>query len=239
MDFRQRLLATLRRLEPLFEEPGVMVVGSEVPNLLQPGVAATLVVSQDVDIGVPVSRHAALKRRLADLRGLHPSPDEPSVWVPSPDSPELIEVNFLGIDAATRGPDDTYVLEDDRLPLLVFGLLSLLRPGPRVDAGGLSVPVPRTAGLLIEKLATERSGEKGDRDLLVALGLLLVAAAPDLVEAEEVYRAQTAEVRYAVRSNLATLSLLEGLPGMPDPIPHRELVAAVLRRFEGVEGTLP
>jgi len=44
------------------------VVGSEVPNLLEPGAAATLVVSQDLDIGVPVDRHAALKARLAELR---------------------------------------------------------------------------------------------------------------------------------------------------------------------------
>jgi hypothetical protein len=69
MDFRSRLLATLRRVAPLFEVPGVMVVGSEVPNLLQPGVAATLVVSQDVDIGVPVARHAAVKARLAQAGG--------------------------------------------------------------------------------------------------------------------------------------------------------------------------
>lgn len=88
MDFRSRLLATLRRLAPLFEEEGVMVVGSEVPNLLQPAVAATLVVSQDVAIGVPVDRHAALKERLAGLEGLRPAPEEPSVV---PDRLSLLE----------------------------------------------------------------------------------------------------------------------------------------------------
>lgn len=233
MDFRSRLLATLRSVAPLFEEPGVMVVGSEVPNLLQPGVAATLVVSQDVDIGVPVGRHAAVKARLATLEGLRPSPEEPSVWLP--DSPDLLEVNFLGMDAATRGPEDTYVFEDPDLPVMVFGLLSLLRPGGRVETAGLAVPVPRAAGLLLEKLATERSGEKGDRDLLVALGLLLVAGEADLTEAEAQYRSLPAELRYTVRANLATLSLLEPRFAMPDPRPHRQLVSAFTHRLERQE----
>ena len=35
MDFRSRLFATLKQVAPLFKEPGVMVVGSEVPNLLE------------------------------------------------------------------------------------------------------------------------------------------------------------------------------------------------------------
>ncbi|MGH9360375.1 MAG: hypothetical protein ACRD2T_00555, partial [Thermoanaerobaculia bacterium] len=219
MDFRSRLLATLRRVAPLFEEPGVMVVGSEVPNLLQPRAASTLVVSQDVDIGVPVARHAAVKARLAQIEGLRPSAEEPSVWLP--DSHELLEVNFLGIDTATRGPDDTYVFEDPELPLMVFGLLSLLRPGGRVDAAELAVLVPRPAGLLLEKLATERTGEKGDRDLLVAMGLLLVATDADLAEAREQYQSLPADLRHTVRANLATLSLLGPRPDMPDPRPHR------------------
>lgn len=54
-----------------------MVVGSEVPNLLEPDAAATLVVSQDV--AVPVDRHAQVKRRLQDLHGFHQSTEEPSV----------------------------------------------------------------------------------------------------------------------------------------------------------------
>ena len=235
MDFRSRLVATLRRLEPLFQEEGVMVVGSEVPNLLQPGAAATLVVSQDVDIGVPVDRHAAIKERVASLQGLRPSAEEPSVWVP--DSPDLLEVNFLGLDPATRGPDDTYVLDDPELPLMVFGLLSLLRTGPRVGVEGLEVPVPRPAGLLLEKLATERSGEKGDRDLLVALGLLLVAGPADLAELEDQYRTLAVEIRYTIRSNLATLSLLEPRAAMPDPRPHRQRVATLLDRLDHREAT--
>lgn len=207
-----------------------MVVGSEVPNLLQPDVASTLVVSQHVGIGVPVDRVAAVKARLASLEGLRPSPEEPSVWVP--DSPDLLEVSFLGLDPATRGPGDTYVLDDPELPLMVFGLLSLLEPGPRVEAEGVEVPLPRPAGLLLEKLATERSGEKGDRDLLVALGLLLVAAPADLAETEERYRSLVPEIRHTIRSNLATLSLLEPRTAMPDPRPHRERVAALLDRLE-------
>lgn len=45
MKFRDRLVGTLRCIRPLFDIPGVLVVGSEVPNLLEPGAASTLVVS--------------------------------------------------------------------------------------------------------------------------------------------------------------------------------------------------
>lgn len=57
MRFRDRLLATLRDVQPILDVPGVMVGGSQVPNLLEPDAAATLVVSQDVDLVVPVGRH--------------------------------------------------------------------------------------------------------------------------------------------------------------------------------------
>lgn len=82
MTFRDRLLATLRAAAPVLEEPGVIVVGSEVPNLLERDAASTLVVSQDVDLAVPVSRHASVKGRLHRIRGLRPSAEEPSVWLP-------------------------------------------------------------------------------------------------------------------------------------------------------------
>lgn len=42
MTFRDRLLATLRAIRPVLEVPGIMVVGSEVPNLLQPDDAEEL-----------------------------------------------------------------------------------------------------------------------------------------------------------------------------------------------------
>lgn len=233
MSFREPLLATLRALAPLFEEPGLMVVGSEVPNLMEPEAAATLVTSQGVDIAVPVERHGLVKRRLRELRGFHPSEEEPSVWLP--DSPALLETNFVGLDHRTRDSGDTYVLEDPELPLLVFGLLSLLRPGMPVQVGSLAVPVPRLSGLLIEKLATERSGEKGDRDLLVALGLLLVASPGDIEELVAAFPGLAPDLRHSVRGNLATLSLLEPREGMPDPAPHRHSVSDLRRRLEGIE----
>ncbi len=132
MSFRERLLATLRAARPVFEAPGVVVVGSQVPNLREPGAAATLVVSQDVDIGVPVSSHAAVKARLGQVRGLRPSAEEPSVWVPA--SGDLLEVNFVGIDPA-QDPSEVYVLDDDELPLMVFGPLSFILPGAPVEIG--------------------------------------------------------------------------------------------------------
>ena len=74
----------------------MLIVGSEVPNLLESGAAATLVVSQDLDIGVPVGSHATVKQRLPELRDFRPSSDELSVWVPH--SPDLLELNFVGMD---------------------------------------------------------------------------------------------------------------------------------------------
>jgi hypothetical protein len=46
--FRDRLLATLRAVQPILDVRGVLVAGSEVPNLLEVDAASTLVVSQDV-----------------------------------------------------------------------------------------------------------------------------------------------------------------------------------------------
>lgn len=233
MTFRERLLATLRALEPVLAVDGVLVLGSEVPNLVQRGAASTLVVSQDVDVGVPVSRHEAVKAALHLVEGLERSADEPSVWVPS--RPGLIEANFVGMDPAIDDAADTYVVEDDVLPLLVFGQLSLLRAGGVLEVEGVRVPLPRPAGLMLEKLTTDRSGEKGERDLLVVLGLLLTSAEGDLDELERDYRRLRPELRHAVRSNLAILSLLRPHRDMPDPERHRELVVALLRRLEAGE----
>jgi hypothetical protein len=136
------------------------------------------------------------------------------------------------MDATLKDPMEAHVLQDDELPLLVFGALSLVRPGTPVRVAGLTIPVPRLAGLLVEKLLTNRSGEKGDRDLLVALALLVLAREEDLAEIDETYAAQVPELRHAICSNLAILSLMESRPGMPDPGPHRARIAALLRRLE-------
>jgi hypothetical protein len=214
------------------ETEGVLVVGSEVPNLLEPGAAATLVVSQDLDVGVPVDRHAALKTRLDALQEFEPSPEEPSVWTPR--SPALLELNFVGMDPR-QDPAEAYVLEDDRLPLLVFGALSLVSRGAELQIAGTRVVLPRPAGLLLEKLVTDRTGDKGERDLLVALALLSAADKADVEELERAYRSLRPELRHSVRSNLTILSLLGPRAGMPDPRPRREDVAALLRRLEAVE----
>jgi hypothetical protein len=234
--FRDRLVATIRAARPALESPGVLVVGSEVPNLFEPGAAATLVVSQDLDIGVPVAHHAALKSRLGGLQEFAPSPDEPSVWTPR--SAELLELNFVGLDPA-QDPAEAYVLEDDRLPLLVFGALSLVSPGASIEIEGTRVSLPRPAGMLLEKLITDRTGEKGERDLLVALAVLTTAGPGDLPELESAYRRLRPELRHAVRSNLTILSLLGPRPGMPDPRPRRVDVAALLRRLEAGDPDLP
>jgi hypothetical protein len=230
MSFRDRLLGTLRAVQPVLEVPGVLVAGSEVPNLLEVDAAATLVVSQDVDLAVPVAAVDEVKRRLRSIARLAPSAEEPSVWVPR--DAELIEVNFIGVDPAIVDPIDTYERPDDTLPLMVFGPLSLLREGPPVIVGDLRIPVPRRAGLMLEKLVTDRTGEKGDRDLLVVAGLLETAAPSDLAELEAVYALLEPELRHAVRSNLALLALLQPRAAMPDPRRHRESVARLLARLE-------
>ncbi len=231
LDFKTRLLRTLKAMQPVLQEPGVLVAGSEVPNLLQPDAASTLVVSQDVDIALPVGSVGAIKARLREINDLAPSKDEPSVWLPSVS--DLIEVNFIGMDDSR--PGETYVREDPVLPLLIFGNLSWLRPGKVLTFGDLRVPLPRPAGLMLEKLVTDRSGEKGDRDLLVALGLALTCDESDLAELVRLYRDLSPENRYAVRSGLSTLSLLEPRSQMPDPVPYRSFIARLLADLERAE----
>lgn len=232
MTFRERLLATLRAVEPILDVRGVLVAGSEVPNLLEVDAAATLVVSQDVDLAVPVEVHDEVKARLDRITRLAPSLDEPSVWVPRPEANELIEVNFIGLDRAIIEPIDTYEKQDDRLPLMVFGPLSLLTAGRVVEIDGLRIPLPQPAGLTLEKLVSDRTGEKGDRDLLVVAGLLVGMTPADLDQLERAYLGLSVELRHQVRSNLSILSLLEARPGMPDPRPQRPTVDALLRRLE-------
>jgi len=230
--FRDRLIATLRAVEPILDVPGVLVAGSEVPNLLEPAVAATLVISQDVDLAIPVGAHDEVKRRLGRITSLTPSVDEPSVWVPRDEAPHLIEVNFIGIDRAIVDPIDTYEKPDDQLPLMVFGPLSLLCPGPIVEVDGLRVPVPLPAGLALEKLVTDRTGEKGDRDLLVVAGLLHLMRPTDLAELVAGYRSLPRELRYQIRSNLSILSLLPARGGMPDPESVRMTIANLLQQMD-------
>lgn len=120
MTFRDRLLGTLRQLRPVLDEPGVLIVGSEVPNLLQPDAASTLVVSQDVGLAIPVDRVGAVKARLRDVEGL------------------------------------------------VFGPLGLIRPGRILQLHDLRLPLPRVGDLIVEKLLTDRTGEKGARDVPIS-----------------------------------------------------------------------
>ncbi len=119
-----------------------------------------------------------------------------------------MEVNFIGMDKHSERAGETYLLEDDELPLIMFAQLSLLSPGKPLRIEGLEVPLPRPAGLLLEKLVTDRRGEKGERDLLVALALLLVCEPPDVRELEVLYRGLPEEQQYAVRSALSLHSLL-------------------------------
>lgn len=90
----------------------------------------------------------------------------------------------------------------------------------------------RAARPVLEKLVTDRTGERGDRDLLVALGLLMTAAPAALEECVGAYCRLRPDLRHAVRSNLTLLPLIDARAGMPDPRPHRAAVATLLRRLE-------
>lgn len=210
-----------------------MVVGSEIPNLLEAGAASTLVVSDDVDIAVPVTRHGEVKERLRQVEGFSPSTEEPSVWLPTQEG--SIEVNFIGLDPSLVDVTDSYVLADDILPLLVFGQLKLLRPGRVLEIGGARIPLPRPAGLMLEKLLSDRSGVKGDRDLLVVLGLLLTCTDEDLGDLVVAYRSLAPDLRHTARSNLTVLSLLGTVAEMPNPEEHRARIASLLERLEALE----
>lgn len=220
----------MRLIAPVLNVEGVLVIGSEVPNLLERNAASTLVISQDVDVGVPISCHAEVKEKLGQVSGLTPSPEEPSVWLPTDAS--CIEVNFVGFDPSSSDPNLTWVLEDRALPLMVFGALSFLRAGTPIDADGVRVPVPRVAGLLLEKLVTDRTGEKGDRDLLVCAGLIEVSTPEDLDELVATFAGLAADVKHAVRASLTLLSLLPKTAGMPDPEARRAQIARLLSRME-------
>ena len=119
------------------------------------------------------------------------------------------------------------------LALMVFGPLGLLRPGPVVEVDGLRVPLPRPADLMAEKLVSDRTGEKGARDLLVVAGLLGTATATELDELVSVTRGLSPESRHAVCSNLTLLSLIAPRVGMPNPLPFRQSVTELLARIEG------
>jgi len=177
-----------------------------------------------------------VKRCVGALSGFRPSAEEPSVLVPL--TADLLEVNFVGMDPA-GDPTETYLLEDPQLPLMVSGPLSLVKAGAVLEVEGIPLPLPRPAGLILEKLVTDRTGEKGDRDLLVALAVLMTSSPDDLRELATTYRALPPELRYAARSNLTILSLLAPRPGMPDPRPERARVLDLLRRLETGEADLP
>ena len=78
---------------------------------------------------------------------------------------------------------------------------------------------------------TERTGEKGERDLLVALGLLILASPDDLEEFVSMFETLGPEWRHAVVSNLTLVSLIGPRAGMPDPTTHRAHVGEVVARL--------
>jgi hypothetical protein len=101
-----------------------------------------------------------------------------------------------------------------------------------IEIDGLRVPLPRVGDLIVEKLLTDRTGEKGARDLLVVAGLFTVATGADLRDVLSVVRELSAESRHEIRSSLTVLSLMNGHPNMPEPSQVRREVQDLIERLE-------
>jgi hypothetical protein len=75
MTFRDRLIGSLRVMQPVLDVPGVLVGGSQVPNLLEPAAASTLISSLTTislmkpipEMPDPVSARAEVARLVARL----------------------------------------------------------------------------------------------------------------------------------------------------------------------------
>ena len=75
---------------------------------------------------------------------------------------------------------------------------------------------------------------KGERDLLVALGLLMHCGESDVAEVTELFQQLPGDARATLFANLAVLSLMRPLPAMPDPVRGRDLVEALLARLREI-----
>ncbi len=230
MEFAERLLMTIKDISDLFID-GVIVIGSEAPNLFSFYEKSPVIVSKDIDLGVDVKAHNGLKEKITGLQTFKISEDEPSVLTPL--GPQL-EVNIVGIDRRLTDISESYVLEDSRLPMMVLGNLSLIEPGQVINIAGINVPMPKKAGLLLEKLLTERSGIKGERDLLVALALLLIINEQEKTEFLMSYGKLDPELRQQILTNLTLLSALPPHHAMPDPRPCRQMIFEFIQRIEKV-----
>jgi hypothetical protein len=94
-----------------------------------------------------------------------------------------------------------------------------------------SSPLVEFRDRLIETLLTDRTGEKGDRDLLVVAGLLSLMTGRDVDELVLAHGSLAPELRHQVCANLTVLSLLPGRAGMPDPVGVRARIADLVRRL--------
>lgn len=199
--------------------------------------ASSLVVSEDLDLGIPGHAHGEVEARLSDMSLFAPFDEELSVWLPQADG--LLELNFVGLPELGTPLSALYPVEGKRMNMLVFGTLGLLRPGKVLEIDGLRIPMPQRAGGMLEKLVSERSGLKRDRDLLVVLGILMNADEDDVAQLAEAYASLPDELRHSVRGNLTLLSLLQPVPGMPDPLGQRARVHDLLCRLEAAEAQPP
>ncbi|MEW5692344.1 MAG: hypothetical protein AB1765_03500 [Candidatus Hydrogenedentota bacterium] len=205
ISFRTKLLNTLKILKDIL--PHTIIIGSEVPNLIRINKKVDLFVSEDIDVGIPVLKFKIIKSGIKRLlKKYYVSRDEPSILCPKTN--ELLEINFLGIDKNLDDLDDVYIFRDGLVSFIVFGTLSLIK-GKKVSINGMKVILAEPASLLVEKLLTERSHIKGERDIIVA-GLLLevIDIKKEMKHILAMINALNKDKRYLIQDNLSTLILI-------------------------------
>lgn len=169
-EFKKKLLNTLSILKKI---PEIIIIGSEVPNILSLSNDiddSNLFVSQDIDIGIPVKLADNVKFYLTYLEQYYTkSIFEPSVFLPNTE--EYLEINFLGIDKRLYNFDEVYIYDNDNLSFMVFGNLSLIE-SQRIIVDGNELNIAEPISLIFEKLLSERNYIKIERDLYVVALLL-------------------------------------------------------------------
>jgi hypothetical protein len=197
--FKDRLMATVLCLPDVLGDDG-FIVGSEVPNLylLQRGLPGRgLFVSQDVDVALSMESTSQRIRALEDWKS---SDDEPSILLPV-DATKHMEINLLGIDPEFSLDE---VAVHRRGGYVIFGTLGLIQK-TTLALDGVKIPVASLSTIALEKLATARSGIKGDRDLHVALMAIELMDAEEHVSLKEMIHRLPDEYRHHATGGVANL----------------------------------
>ncbi|MBE7439598.1 MAG: hypothetical protein HS115_14165 [Spirochaetales bacterium] len=218
---------TLRDLRPVADQ--VIVIGSEVPNLSRIHSGADLFVSQDIDLAVPIENLERTDEQIPMLfEHYRQSSDEPSILLPRDDA--RLEINFLGVDFRSQDLDDISLHRGRHISFLAFGTLTLIKPVDlTIEKHRFRVAEHRS--LFLEKILTERSSIKGERDLYVAALVFKEIQSPqEIIHMREDILALDSERKFFASDNLASLILMieKGHPDLRNSVSLlKELLAGV------------